>query len=266
MGRRLRLWALRQWEVYDNEFIFTAGSNNNPGPGEFPLNMNYLVFIRGGGPGVCLDNKMPNISSSAWGDKGEVKFNLYNIRRRGQVPCQELPPPSAHQIGWGSDASGKMVLSPVYIWGNSGGGNYSNPILEDYNPDECGNNLHTAQFVRKGTEYYVDTPKPGYEPYPYPHPARAAAGGGPTPEPTSTPRPSATPQPTVTPIAFGEPDASAYGNPASSAQTWEPWIKKSERLGFGPTLRLLTMIRSFLAFFLLLVANGRATSYSTSFP
>ena len=92
-GQETSSVGARQWELYENEFIFTTGSNN-PGPLDYPLNINYWLFIRGGGPGVCFNNKMPNITSSAWGDKVEIKFNLYNIRRLGQVPCQKLPPPA----------------------------------------------------------------------------------------------------------------------------------------------------------------------------
>ena len=31
-GQETSAVGARQWEVYDNEFIFTAGNNNNPGP------------------------------------------------------------------------------------------------------------------------------------------------------------------------------------------------------------------------------------------
>lgn len=218
-GQETSAVGARQWECYENEFIFTAGSSNNPGPQEYPLNLNYWVFIRGGGPGVCFNNKMPDISSSAWGNKSEVKINLYNIRRRGQVPCQTSHP-AAHQIGWGSDASGTLVLSPVYFWGNTGGGNYDNPSLEDYNPDECGNNLHTADFVKKNREFYLGTPKPGYVPYTYPHPLRGGAGSTPTPIPTATPNPTATPmpEPTATPTPAPAP------SPTPGTTTFRQWL------------------------------------------
>jgi Pectate lyase superfamily protein len=210
-GQETSAVGARQWEVYDCEFIFTPGVSN-PTPSQFPLNMNYFLFIRGGGPGACFNNKIPDISSQAWGNKAEVKFTLYNITRKGQVPCQTQYPAS-HQIGWGINAKGEFVLDPVYFWGNTGGGNYDNPSLEDAD-DQCGNGMHTKDFVQKGREFYVNTKKPGYEPYPYPHPLREGASPTPTP-PEPTPAPTSTPRPTVTP-----------GPTATPAQTFEDWIKK----------------------------------------
>lgn len=224
-GQETSSVGARQWEVYENTFIFTGGSNNNPSPQQYPLNMNLFLFIRGGGPGVCFNNKIPDISSSAWGNKAEIKFNLYNIRRRGQVPCQ-TEHPAARQIGWGSDASGKLVLSPVYFWGNTGTGNYNNPALEDYNPDECGSNLHTADFVQKNREFYVNTPKPGYTPFTYPHPLRSGSGPQPTPtaQPTATPVPP-TPSPTAQPTATPQPTPT----PPPASDSYRAWLDQLAR-------------------------------------
>ena len=222
-GQETSAIGARAWEVYDNEFIFTKGTNNNPGPQDYPLNMNHFLFIRGGGPGVVFRNKIPDISSSAWGNKSEVKFCLYNIRRRGQVPCQQLPPPAAHQIGWGINEAGQFVQDPVYIWENTGGGNYSNPSIEDYNPDECGNNLHTSQFVRKNQEYFLDTAKPDYTPYTYPHPLRSGdVGPQPTPEPTATPIPTPTATPMPSPTATPEPPRPT----PTPVKTFEKWLEE----------------------------------------
>jgi hypothetical protein len=216
-GQETSAVGARQWELYENEFIFTNSGNNNPGKQDYPLNMNLFLFIRGGGPGVCFNNKIPDISSSAWGNKPEVKFNLYNIRRRGQVPCQTSYP-AARQIGFGSDTQGRLVSSPVYFWGNTGAGNYNNPALEDYNPDECGNGLHTADFVKKGRDFFTDTPKPGYASYTYPHPLRAGGSGPtPTPNPTSTPQPTPTPQPTATP-------PQPTPTPPPAGETYRNWL------------------------------------------
>ena len=206
----------RAWELYNNEFIFTTSSNNNPPAGQYPLNMNYFFFCRTGGPGVFCNNKVADISSSAWGQKSEFRFSQYNIRRKGQVPCQTKYP-AARQIGWGIDAAGDFVLDPVYIWGNTGAGNYNDPSIEDYNPDECGNNQHTADYVKKNREFYVNTPKPGYTAYTYPHPLRSGdTGPQPTPEPTATPVP--TPAPTATP----EPPRPT----PTPVKTYEKWLEE----------------------------------------
>jgi hypothetical protein len=220
-GQETSAVGARQWELYECEFIFTNGGNSNPGKQEYPLNMNLFLFIRGGGPGVCWNNKIPDISSSAWGNKPEVKFNLYNIRRRGQVPCQTSYP-AARQIGFGSDTQGRLVSSPVYFWGNTGAGNYANPALEDYNPDECGNGLHTADFVKKGRDFFVDTEKPGYKPYAYPHPLRAG-GSGPTPTPNPTPTATPPPQPTPTPTPPPQPTPTPTPTPPTT-ETYRNWL------------------------------------------
>jgi hypothetical protein len=157
----------RQWELYENTFVFTAS------PSPYPLNLNYWFFVRGG-TGVIWKNVMPDIQSQMWGNKAEIKFNIYNIRRRGQVPCQTRYP-AARQIGFGSNNGGVQVSEPVYLWGNSGGGNYDNPSIEDYDPDECGRNQHTADYFKKGRDFFTNTARPDYSPYTYPHPLRGRA-------------------------------------------------------------------------------------------
>lgn len=171
----------RQWEVYNNEFIFTLGGDCNPNP--YPLNINYWFYVRGG-TGVIFDNYMPRINSCAWGSKSEVSLTVYNIRRGSQFIPHQTSYPAARQVGFGSDANGRQISDPVYIWGNTGGANYDDPGLINYNPDECGNNQQVSDYLHKGRDYFCGQPKPGYSPYQYPHPLRA--GGG---QPGQRPRP-----------------------------------------------------------------------------
>jgi hypothetical protein len=216
----------RQVELYSNKFLFTPGTSNNPPAGTFPLPMDYTIYVRQGGPMIIWDNEIPDMNTSAWGNKAEIKIALFNIRRPAQIPCQKTYPAS-RQIGWGI-INGQFALDPIYIWGNTGGGNYDNPGFADWEPDQCGNNLHTADFVKKNREFYCGTAKPGYQPYTYPHPLRGG-GPGPTPTPSATanPTPTAVPTPTSTPNP--SPTATATPSPSVSYSGWYDelanWIK-----------------------------------------
>jgi hypothetical protein len=44
--------------------------------------------------------------------------------------------------------------------------------LNDYEPDEFGHGLRTADYIRKGRDYHIGEAKPGYAKYVYPHPLR----------------------------------------------------------------------------------------------
>jgi hypothetical protein len=156
----------RHWEVYDNVFTFTASGEN------YPLNLNYFFYVRGG-TGVIADNVFPNIASQMWGEKGEILMTVFNIRRSSQfVPCQTSYP-AARQIGQ-NYRNGSNVTDPVYIWGNTGSGNYNNPGIVDYQPDQCGNGQLSANYIKAGRDYITGSAKPGYSAYPYPHPLRNA--------------------------------------------------------------------------------------------
>jgi hypothetical protein len=164
----------RHWEVYDNTFIFTPSGEN------YPLNLNYFFYVRGG-TGVIAHNVFPHIASQMWGEKGEILLTVYNIRRSSQfVPCQTSYP-AARQIGQ-SFRNGSNVTDPLYIWGNTGNGNYNNPGIVDYEPDQCGNDQHCAMYLKTGRDYIVGSPKPGYSEYPYPHPLRKAIASARLPE------------------------------------------------------------------------------------
>ena len=96
----------RQWEIYDNTYIFTASGD------PYPLNLNYWFYVRGG-TGVIYNNKMPDIKSSMWGDKPEIWLTVYNIRRQGSAGCQTKYP-AKRQVGFGSNDSGAQVSDPIY--------------------------------------------------------------------------------------------------------------------------------------------------------
>jgi hypothetical protein len=177
----------RHWEIYNNTFIFTTGTSSNPGPNQFPLNLQGFMLMRGG-TGIIANNTVPNITSTAWGDKGEIAFASFSIT---QTRCySNYPIPRQVGQGWSggsgsysyaqepSDGSG-YVTDPVYIWGNTGGGNYGNPGTWDFTPDKCGHGLTSADVIRAGRDYIVNTAKPGYTPYAYPHPLRTGSPAAP---------------------------------------------------------------------------------------
>ena len=64
------------------------------------------------------------------------------------------------------------MLDPVYLWGNSGGGNYDDPAIGDYDPDQCGGGPASSEFIQAGRDFHVGEMKPGYVKYAYPHPLR----------------------------------------------------------------------------------------------
>jgi len=148
--------------VYDNVLTFTASGEN------YPLNLNYFFYVRGG-TGVIANNVFPHVGSQMWGQKAEILMTVFNIRRSSQfVPCQTSYPAS-RQIGR-TYRNGAMLTDPLYLWGNTGGGNYDNPGIVDYEPDECGNGQLVANYIKAGRDYIIGTAKPGYSAYPYPHP------------------------------------------------------------------------------------------------
>jgi hypothetical protein len=163
------LYGARQWEVYNNTFIFSTSGKDKDGE-SFPLPLTWWFFCRGG-TGVIFDNVMPDIVSQKWGTKSSILFTVYNIRRTSAyIPCQTQWQ-AIHQVGQGYNNG--LVLDPVYIWGNTGGTNYNSPGITDWPSDQCGNGLLSANFIKEGRDYYVNTPKGGYAPYTYPHPLRA---------------------------------------------------------------------------------------------
>lgn len=171
----------RHTELYNNTFSFTNSGCSTPA-----AIMDYFIFVRGG-VWVIADNVIPDLNSCYLGNKAEIKFQIQNLRRNsGPMPCWKGGYPMPRQIGWGHNGS-TYISDPVYIWGNTGGGNQT-PALTEYSPDQCGGGPSISQFVQAGRDYVLGA-RPGYVKYPYPHPLRA--GGSQTPAPPAPPTPPA---------------------------------------------------------------------------
>jgi hypothetical protein len=193
----------RYIDYYGNIFV----RDMTPQPGciidgqQAPVNMNGFIAVRGGTV-LIHDNVIPDINDGWWGQKSEVTFLYENLRRNsGGYPCWNTATapgagyPAPHNTGWGFSTGlsnpgnlGANVLQdiePMYLWGNTGAGNYNNPGVVDY-PNECGPLApFVSGYIQSGREYYLNTAKPGYTPYVYPHPLAS----GVTPPPTPTPPP-----------------------------------------------------------------------------
>jgi hypothetical protein len=155
--------GMRHAEIYNNNFVFTSsGTGYN-----FPLPLNWWIYIRGGS-WVIADNTIANISSQMWGDKSEFVATVQNLRRpAGPYPCWTTYP-APRQFGQGHNGT-SYISEPSYIWNNTGGG-VQTPGLSDYDPDGCGADRKTSDFIRPNRDYFVDVVKPGYNKYRYPHP------------------------------------------------------------------------------------------------
>lgn len=216
-GQETSVAGARQWELYNNQFIC------NP---ENAYNINTYFQVRGG-TGVITDNDFQNIP---WG-KTKIQLCVFNIRRRGQVPCQTQYP-AARQVGQGwigegghsypsvpQNGSGYMT-DPIAIWNNTGAGARESNFVElaDYQPDECGNGMRIADFVKLDRDYMMRA-KAGYQKYPYPHPLRS----GVNPPPAATPEPSAAPS--VTPPVL-PPESIPEPTPNPNAPTFRQWLDR----------------------------------------
>jgi hypothetical protein len=192
-GQETSVWGARHWEIYNNTFHYST-SGIAYGGESYPLNMNDWIGIRGG-TGVITNNAMDNIPF-----KFGIFLTIYSINRTDSIPCQ-TGYPAAHQTGQGwsavSTASyGHPVVSkdgtgavpdPIYIWNNTGT-EIKNPSyvgLDQFTPDQCGNNEKIGTFLQEGRDYLVNVARPGWQPYTYPHPLRRNAlgpsGSGPLP-------------------------------------------------------------------------------------
>jgi hypothetical protein len=166
----------RHTEIYNNTFSHQSNGCNAPA-----TTMDYFIFIRGG-VWVITDNVLPDVNDCWLGNKAEVKMMIQNLRRNsGPMPCWKGGYPMPRQIGFGHNGTA-YISDPVYIWGNTGGGNYNSPSLENYDPDECGGGPAITQFVQAGRDFVLG-PRPNYAKYTYPHPLRS--GGTTTPSPAA---------------------------------------------------------------------------------
>ena len=159
--------------------------------GGLPVNQNGFIFLRGG-TALIHDNVIPDIRDGAWGDKDEIGFIVEELRRgAGGYPCWTGGYPAPHQVGWGwstggtRSGMGTQDIEPVYVWNNTGTGNYRSPSVGDWSPSDCGASAPSAlDYIHLNRDYYLSTPKPGYTPYTYPHPLTGSVvSDGPPPPP-----------------------------------------------------------------------------------
>jgi hypothetical protein len=170
-GQETSGYGLRFFECYNNTFEVT----------DLTLNIPCFFGIRGA-TFVIHDNTIGALQNNNL----PIVLIVQGLRRSPTTVNCPTQYPVARQIGQGwsggpgsysypqlpSDGTG-YITDPAYIWGNTNQG-----IVDwDYQPDQCGNNLTTAQFVQSGRDYFVGTPKPGYTAYPYPHPLRTNVAG-----------------------------------------------------------------------------------------
>lgn len=153
--------GMRHFEIYNNVFDYSF-SHNDPSAKD----VGYFIYIRGG-IGIVADNTIDNITSQLWGDTAEVLLTVFNINRSGQIPCQTRYP-AARQVGQGHNGS-SVITDPLRIWGNTGGGNYNSPRLQQYTPDECENAQKVGDYIKVNRDYYLSA-RPNYAKYTYPHP------------------------------------------------------------------------------------------------
>jgi len=155
--------GVRHFELYDNTFLFDDLGGET-------LNLNRWLWLRGG-TGIITDNVMPDMKSRMWGDCDEIQMIVMSLRRNCLHAGHAYPVP--RQVGQGHDGTG-YVLDPLYIWSNPG-----NPRvgINDYEPDEVGRNLRTADYLKPGRDYHVGVAKPGYQKFTWPHPLRTVGPG-----------------------------------------------------------------------------------------
>jgi hypothetical protein len=210
----------RYSEVYSNNFIYDQTPQATCGG--LPANLTNLITLRGG-TSLIHDNVIPALSSQAWGSKPGVGFKAENLHRAtGTYPCygvnQSLGSvyPFPRNPGWGYNTGGTqsgstgvfMDREPIYLWNNTGGGNYDAPAVEDYvcsvgDSLACASSCPTppyqraSDFIQPGREYFTATAKPGYTAYTYPHPLTgSSASATNVPAPTNVPATLNVPAPT----------------------------------------------------------------------
>jgi hypothetical protein len=192
----------RHKEIYNNLFIFNDLST-------YTANINAWFYDRGG-TGVVADNTMPNITSSAWGNKPEVYFTLLGLQRNSASSgvgingyacwgngtstysshgAKGPPYPRQHGYGYvtGSGVTDATLgyrgdFEPYYIWNN---GSMASPSITDDDPINCdGTPDDPADYIHIGATaaacptcevlFSTDSSaaKAGYTKYTYPHPLR----------------------------------------------------------------------------------------------
>lgn len=181
--------GMRQFEIYDNSFLFPDPSCSE---GNDSLsNINQYIWIRGAS-GVVYSNNFDRLYSSCWGDKPNVRTNIRGAEDdRPQGSCSMVSYPVPHQAG--QDYNGTSAFTnPITYWsnvGNSGlvngyyisesdGWNWGNPCsftwgtFFQWGRDAVVGSTTTSSSSNGNTvELQVTgTPKSGYTAYTYPHP------------------------------------------------------------------------------------------------
>lgn len=180
-------YGVRHLEVYNNNYIFTAVGGS---PDYETMNLNRWLLLRGG-TGVVTDCTMPNITSSAWGDKSEIELTIFNVSRNaGPNACwgANVSGTQYHcprQVGFGyvtgngTDGLGRSNDSityvgdsePMYLWNNTGSPSI---VVGGDGFGECTNPDAASSYIQSGRDYYTSA-KPSYTKYTYPHPLRDGA-------------------------------------------------------------------------------------------
>ncbi len=171
----------RHSEVYGNTFVYSAAPANM---GECAPNVTDYIFWRGG-TGKIWNNVIPAITGGGiYSASNAIMFVDWKLRRNaGPYGCWNVLVnagsgyPDPRLVGWGystgatsitisgGSSSGSVVhqdLEPVYLWGNTGTGNYGQPNADpgigDYPaPDAaCGVTPDTvANYIHKNREFYT---------------------------------------------------------------------------------------------------------------
>jgi hypothetical protein len=136
---------------------------------------NGWISLRGGTMITVINDIEPAITVN-WGHKIEVQLMGWVLTRLADpliVPwvCWGSPQnpngysgmPIPYQVGWGFNtglvrAGNTMVFldrEAVLLAGNTGGGNYTAPSVQDFSPNGCNNPLSASDFIRPNLEYYA---------------------------------------------------------------------------------------------------------------
>jgi hypothetical protein len=160
-----------------------------------PANVNSFIQFRAG-TALIHGNAIPNPTTAAWGMKTAIGWGVEYLRATsGAYPCWDrisnagAGHPGPMQPGWGYTTGGTPAgktgifedLEPIYLWSNTGTGNYDSPTSFDFDQNDptrgCNTSYpssapfdSTSTYIQSGREYYTGTTKPGYTPYTYPHP------------------------------------------------------------------------------------------------
>lgn len=180
-GADTSTYGVRHYEFYNETFVFNGFSDGQT------FNMNWFFYLRGG-TGIITDCVIPDITSSDYGNKGEVTINVQNLQRNsGPNPLwgdgiAGVQYPCPRQFGFGrvTGAAGNDSVTyigdsePFYQWNNTGTGAYASPSILNY-ATPTGTQDSIVDYVQVGRDY-INSAKSGYTKYTYPHPLRTDLG------------------------------------------------------------------------------------------